>query len=267
MDCSKWSGFYKKSKERTSKFFNSVIIIPITFLLSLQPEEKDENDPAKKLLNSMRITAKCRFNAAVRLSSTNSYSFVTTTVLSLGLIFIPLYQSSGLPIPYSDKVLSMLQIFLAVAVLVYSVIIGTSKYELRSSKLDQCGVDIKVLIRRLRHDICESKTGNVTLDLEKYHKKYHVISAESENHSRLDYLQAILETRSDFNITGVKRAYLYLKMNFIRATIYIIPTMMMLFEILFILDIVGVTECFSSVLGKNNNTMPITCSYFYKIFT
>lgn len=244
-----------------------MIITPITWILSLQPEEKDENDPAKKLLNSMRITAKCRFNAAVRLSSTNFYSFITTTVLSLGLIFIPLYQSSGLPIPYSDKVLSMLQIFLAVAVLVYSVIIGTSKYELRASELDQCGVDIKVLIRRLRHDICESKSGSLILDLEKYHKEYHVISAESENHSRLDYLQAILETRSDFNITGIKRAYLYIKMYLTRVTIYIIPTMMMLFEILFILDIIGVTECFSSILGKDNNAIPITCSYFYQMFT
>lgn len=253
-------------KEITIKIFNTVIKTPIIYFFSLQPEEIDVHDPAKKLLNSMRITAKCRFNAAVRLSSTNSYSFITTTVLSLGLIFIPLYQSSGLPIPYSDKVLSMLQIFLAVAVLVYSVIIGTSKYELRASKLDQCGVDIKVLIRRLRHDICTAKANNLPLDLEKYHEKYHVISAESENHSRLDYLQAILETRSDFNITGVKRAYLYLKMNIIRATTYFIPTVMMLFEILFILDITRVTECFSSILGKDNNTIKITCSYFYKVF-
>lgn len=250
MDLSKVDIFFLHIKELIKNTFHIVITIPITWFFSLQPEEKDERDPAKKLLNSMRITAKCRFNASVRLLSVNSYSFITTTVLSLGLIFIPLYQSSGLPIPYSDKVLSMLQIFLAVAVLVYSVIIGTSKYELRASKLDQCGVDIKVLIRRLRNDICESKASGVSINLEKYHNKYHVISSESENHSRLDYLQAILETRSDFDITGVKRAYLHLKMYISRSSIYVLPTIMMLFEILFILDITGITECFGAVLGK-----------------
>ncbi|HHQ4483627.1 TPA: SLATT domain-containing protein [Aeromonas veronii] len=250
MDLSKAYIFSLSIKEFIQKTFNIAIMSPITWLFSLQQEEKDESDPAKKLLNSMRITAKCRFNAAVRLLSVNSYSFITTTVLSLGLIFIPLYQSSGLPVPYSDKVLSMLQIFLAVAVLVYSVIIGTSKYELRASKLDKCGVDIKVLIRKLRNDICESKASGVSINLEKYHNKYHVISSESENHSRLDYLQAILDTRSDFDITGIKRAYLYLKMNISKIKIYILPTTMMLFEILFILDIIGITECFRSVLVK-----------------
>ena len=65
------------------------------WLFSIQLEEKEENDPAKKLLNSMRLTAKCRFNASVRLIRISKYSFLTTTILSLGLIFIPLYQYSS----------------------------------------------------------------------------------------------------------------------------------------------------------------------------
>ena len=242
-----------KAYQRGNKFvkwlLNTIIVKPITWLFSLQPEEKQESDPAQKLLNSMRITAKCRFNASVRLERASTYSFLTTTVLSLGLIFIPLYQNSGLVIPYSEKVLSMLQIFLAVAVLVYSVVIGTSKHDLRSAALDRCGVGIKELIRKLRNDISEYKANGVSVDLERYHTDYHEISKEPENHVRVDYLFAVLESRSDFNITGIKRLFLHLKAYLMYVIPYVIPTTMMVFEVLFILDILGVTNCFTSVFG------------------
>lgn len=233
---------------------NTIFVKPITWLLSLQAEEKPEDDPAQKLLNSMRVTAKCRFNASVRLARTSKYSFLTTTVLSLGLIFMPLYQNSGLQVPYSDKVLSMLQIFLAVAVLVYSVVIGTSKYDLRAEALDRCGVGIKELIRKLRNEISESKANGVSIDMEKYHSKYHEISSEPENHVRVDYLFAVLESSVDFNITGFKRLYLNVKAYFMYSVPYIIPTSMMLFEVLFILDILGVTSCFTEIFGASKTS-------------
>ncbi|MBE4006947.1 SLATT domain-containing protein [Vibrio parahaemolyticus] len=229
--------------------FYALVVKPIIWLFSFQPEEKQEDDPAQKLLNSMRITAKCRFNASVRLERASIYSFLTTTVLSLGLIFMPLYQNSGLTIPYSDKVLSMLQIFLAVAVLVYSVVIGTSKHDLRAAALDRCGVGIKELIRKLRNEISESKGSGVSVNLEKYHADYHEISTEPENHVRVDYLFAVLESRADFKITGLKRLFLLGKAYVMYSIPYLIPTAMMLFEVLFILDILGVTNCFTEVFG------------------
>ncbi|MCR9642254.1 SLATT domain-containing protein [Vibrio alginolyticus] len=220
------------------------------WFFSLQDEEVNEQDPAKKLLNSMRITAKCRFNASVRLTRISNYSFLTTTMLSLGLIFIPLYQNSGLPIRFTDSVLSMLQIFLAVAVLVYSVVNATAKYDLRAEALDNCGVNIKELIRTLRTEISESKSSGVSLDLESYHKKYHFISAEPENHSRVDHLFAVLESSADFNITGVKRLFLYIKSYIMYFVPYIIPSAMMLFEIMFILDMLGITTVYSGVFNE-----------------
>ncbi|WP_256383185.1 SLATT domain-containing protein [Photobacterium toruni] len=237
-------------------FFNILVVKPFSWLFSLQAEEENESAPEKILLNSMRITAKCRFNASVRLERESKYAFLTTTVLSLGLIFIPLYQNSELTIPYGEKVLTMLQIFLAVAVLVYSVVIGTSKYDLRSTALDKCGVGIKELIRKLRHDISESTNNGISIDLKRYHSDYHKISTETENHIRVDYLLAVLESRSDFDITGVKRLYLYIKAYTMYLFPYIIPTSMMIFEVLFILDILGVTNCFTSIFGieRINNT-------------
>lgn len=239
------------------KFYNNLYKINNIFYLSwkrffqwvfsTQPEEKEEEDPAKKLLNSMRITAKCRFNASVRLIRISKYSFLTTTILSLGLIFIPLYQYSGLSIPYSTEVLSMLQIFLAVAVLVYSVVNATAKYDLRAQSLDDCGISIKELIRELRNVISDTKTSGKTINLEEYHKRYHIISSKPENHTRVDHLFAVLDTPTDFDITGLKRILMYIKSYSMYLIPYVIPTSMMIFEVLFILDMLKVTSYFEKI--------------------
>jgi hypothetical protein len=228
----------------------NIIIKPLEWLFSTQIEETDENDPAKKLLNSMRITAKCRFNASVRLTRISKYSFLTTTMLSLGLIFIPLYQNSGLHIPYNNQVLSMLQIFLAVAVLVYSVVNATAKYDLRAQSLDSCGISLKELIRKLRSEISESVSYGVSINLDAYHDKYHMIASEPENHTRVDHILAVLGTRSDFDITGIKRLIMYIKSWVFYSFSYAIPTAMMAFEVLFILDMLGVTHCFNSIFSS-----------------
>ncbi|MGR6838080.1 SLATT domain-containing protein [Aliivibrio wodanis] len=235
------------------EFFTVCIIKPFRWFFSMQPLEAQEKEPAKKLLKSIRVTSKCRFNAADRLKGVSSYSFLTTTFLSLGLIFIPLYQSSGLPLPYSNSVLSIIQIFLAVAVLVYSVVNGTAKYELRAESLDECGIQLKELIRKLRRDINELEMGGISVDLEKYHADYHVISTEPENHRRADYLFTILESRSDFDLTGIIRVFTLGKAYLLYSLPYIIPTLMILFEIAFIADILGVTEIFTSVLSQEAN--------------
>lgn len=225
------------------------IKLPLRWMFSLDPIEKDESDPAIKLLNSMRITAKCRFNASVRLQRLGKYSFFTTTIFSLGLIFIPLYQKSGLQLPYSGDVLGMLQIFLAVAVLVYSVVNATAKYDSRATILDNCGIQIKELIRKLRLEISESKKSGVSINLERYHNEYHIISTEPENHNRVDYVFATLESRRDFNISGLPRLLEYLKACSFYLVPYIIPTSMMVFEILIITDILRITEVFKEVFS------------------
>jgi ABC-type multidrug transport system permease subunit len=88
---------------------------------------------------SMRVTAKCRYNAAVRLQWQGKFAFFTTTVLSLGLIFIPLIQTAGVELAFGASFLNMMQIFLAVAILVYSVVIRTARYDVREETLTECG--------------------------------------------------------------------------------------------------------------------------------
>lgn len=76
----------------------------------------------------MRVTVNCEYNASVRLQKQDRFSFVTIIILSLGLVFIPLIQNAGIKLSFHSNVINMIQIFIAVAVLVYSIAISTARY-------------------------------------------------------------------------------------------------------------------------------------------
>lgn len=224
----------------------------INWVFCLSPIETEESNTVKKLLNSMRITSKCRYNAAVRLKLQSQFSFFSTTVLSLGLILIPLLQNSDIKLFFSPKVLNMLQIFLAVSILVYSVIIGTARYELRSEALNNCGDKIKDLIRKLRREVAEADKNGIAIDLKKYNSQYDDVSTKSENHSRVDFILASLEMRFDYKYTGFLRAWMYIKAIALRVLPLTIPTMLLFMEGVFIMDMLGVTSIMSSLLIPTN---------------
>lgn len=113
-------------------------------------KEKDRASEVDKIIASMKTTAVNRYNASVRLMMLGKMAFVSTTIFSLGLIFIPLMQLAGVHLKLSGDVLNAVQIFLATSLLVYSVVIGTARYELRGEQLNDCGDKIKELIRELR---------------------------------------------------------------------------------------------------------------------
>ncbi|AHG86055.1 hypothetical protein F544_8240 [Bibersteinia trehalosi USDA-ARS-USMARC-190] len=102
-------------------------------------------------------------------------------------------QNAGIKLEFPTNVLNTMSIFLAVAVLVYSVVIGTARYEARADKLTQCGDNLKDLSRELDNQ-SENSSINIT-DLE---KKYSHLISDTENHTRTDYLAATLEMRRDF---------------------------------------------------------------------
>ncbi|PKH86908.1 hypothetical protein [Colwellia sp. Bg11-28] len=114
---------------------------------------------------------------------------------------------------------------------------------------DTCGVQIKELIRKLRLEVSQKKANQEIVDLEKYHSEYHIISTEPENHHRVDYILATLEAKEDFCITGFSRLIAYGKAIFLYTLQYLIPTSMMLFELLIISDILGVTTIFCGVFA------------------
>ncbi len=208
----------------------------------LSPVEREESDVAKKLLNSMRLTSACRFNASNRLEWQGKMSFVLTTILSLGLILIPLLQNSGVKLRFEERGLNAVQIFLAISVLVYSAIIGKSRFETRSYLLDRCGNDIKDLARKLRADIYANGGDGVGgVDLERYHESYKAITMSCENHGRVDFWFAQLDLRGDFEFSCFARL-----VNSLRAWVsYLVPHFIPVFLMLVELILISEMLCFT----------------------
>jgi SMODS and SLOG-associating 2TM effector domain family 5 len=221
----------------------------ISWLCANVKRERDVKDAADKLQMSMRTTAKCRYNASVRLQHQGKFSFFTTTVLSLGLVFIPLMQNAGVPLAFKANVLNMMQIFLAVAVLVYSVVIGTARYDMRATQLTECGDKLKELIRELDKDR-EANGGTIApATLAEFQTRYSDIATDVENHERNDFRFATLEMVNDYFVCGIPRLKLYIEAQMIRAFGFILPLLLMLMEVVFITDMIGGTELLTPFLN------------------
>lgn len=221
------------------------------WLWSLSDRERKAKDSLEKLQMSMRVTAKSRYNAAARLQSQNQFAFFTTTVLSLGLVFIPLMQNAAIPLAFQSNVLNMMQIFLGVSVMVYSIIIGTARFDIRAEKLTDCGDRLKELIRTIDMERLLNKDFSIE-QLTECHRRYSDVVTDSENHARSDYDLATLEMRNDYYITGLPRLLIYLKAYFSNGLAYIMPLLMLSFEVIFITDMVGATKVLTPYLNGSS---------------
>ncbi|MDD2698829.1 MAG: SLATT domain-containing protein [Arcobacteraceae bacterium] len=208
------------------------------------------NNEVDKFLLSARITVNSRYNASVRLQRQGKFSFVTIIMLSLGLVFIPLIQNAGIKLSLSSNVINMIQVFIAVAVLVYSIVISTARYDLRAETLRECGDKLKELSREVSKEKQYSDIDNDKLTT--FQKRYTDITTDTENHEAIDFQLATLTMQRDFKITGISRAILYLKLKLWGLSVYFIPILLILFEIIFITDILGVTSIFTEYLQVQN---------------
>ena len=220
----------------------------------LYPKKQHSTDPAERMYHSLRrslrTTAKCRYNASIRLHRIGSFSFLTTTLLSLGLIFIPMIQLAEIPLAYPERVLDSLQVFFAVAVLVYSVINSTAHYETRAKSLNECGDKIKELNRKLDTEIFRARNQGTTLDLQPVNEIYSRISTASENHSRADYGLAILQATESFHVTGIPRLWLNIKVLYGNYEAYLFPAILIIAEIIIILDTLSVTHVLTGIFNS-----------------
>lgn len=149
--------------------------------------------------------------------------------------------------------MNMISIFLAVAVLVYSVVIGKSRYNSRADKLTRCGDSLKELNRELDSFIeskrKDSKEGFCENDLENFRKRYSQLILESENHDKIDYLIAELDMNNDYKITGVVRLWKYIRIYFSIIFSYLLPVCFLLGEVLFITDMLNITRVFTGYMS------------------
>jgi hypothetical protein len=193
-----------------------------------------DKDPLAKLMQNMRITAHCRYQAYKRLKRHSEIAFFTTTLLSLCLIFIPLMQNADLVLQITPKVLNMMQVFLAVLVLVYSVYIGTTRLDLRAKELNDSADRIKSLVRDMEHAI---KTDKAAADkhYEEYQRQYSDRQADSENHEDVDFYRAQLELHDDYQFGWLARINYWRKIHINLANVrFIIPIVMIAAVMIFI---------------------------------
>lgn len=208
-------------------------------------KEKDRASEVDKIIASMKTTAVNRYNASVRLMMLGKMAFVSTTIFSLGLIFIPLMQLAGVHLKLSGDVLNAVQIFLATSLLVYSVVIGTARYELRGEQLNDCGDKIKELIRELRR---KSARGGAS-EIAEIQGRYSAIIADFENHIRNDFRLTILRESDIFDVPFPARARLFIAYHasiLFQASPAII---LLLVEMILVADMFGVTSVFTPYLS------------------
>lgn len=201
--------------------------------------KREPKTPIQKLHISARVTSNCRYRAAIRLRMSSQASFIATTVLSLGLILIPLFQNAGIKLSFQASVINSMQLFLAVSVLVYSVTMAKAGYEVRAEKLNACGDNLKILSRKLDEDIAASDH-----DIKQHAKRYANIVASSENHEDIDYLISRLDMVRDYNIVGMERFILTAKSYCQLYSMYLVPVFMIATELTFFTDMIGVTSLY-----------------------
>ncbi|MCA9129809.1 MAG: SLATT domain-containing protein [Planctomycetales bacterium] len=217
------------------------------WLFSLSDSVALPTDQKDVLLRQIHLTSKCRYNASIRLKRLGRGTFLTTTILSLGLILMPMLQLARLRTAYPDPVVSSLQIFLAVAVLVYSIISATATYDTRARVLNDCADRIKHLGGELRTAL---QTG--APDLNEYAARYNGITRDSEMHSRSDYALAMLQARSQYNITGLKRLWLRVVVLVSESFPYIPSIGLLTIETILVTDMLGITSMWTPFMNALN---------------
>lgn len=213
------------------------------WFFSLADDKSLPTDQVEVLQRQCHITAKCRYNASIRLKRLGQGTFLTTVVLSLGLILVPMLQLAKLRVAYPQPVLNSLQIFLAVAVLVYSIISATASYGTRARVLNDCADRIKLLGAELR---TARKEGQV--DSTHFSERYHNITRDSEMHTRADYALAKLQATDQFNISGLKRLWSRLVVLVAEALPYMPSVALLSIEAVLVTDILGITAIWTPLM-------------------
>lgn len=194
---------------------------------------KKADSPAEKFNNTLRSSAKCRFIASDRLRTLDVVTSHTTTILSLVMILIPLLQVAGVKFHTSSELLMAIQIFIAVCILVYSVINTQAKYAVRAEKLNVCGNKIQQLQRKLYEDMSRGDE----FDLGYYRQMYDEIEVDSENHARSDFYFAKLRLNHIYEVTKFRRLYVWVNAVKRASFSYVDMIILYIFVVCMVLEI------------------------------
>jgi len=146
-----------------------------------------ESDHFDELYDRIVKTASCRFAAHDRLKDHHNASLWTITFFSMGLITIPLVQTFGLEISFSQNYVNFIQVVLAIVILVISVLLNMTNFSVRAEKMHQCAMSLNSIARRLHRHINDRSGAD---EYESFVKEYDDVLQRFDNHSTIDYLYA-----------------------------------------------------------------------------
>ena len=137
-----------------------------------------------ELYRRVDVTTRTRYNAAQRLNSHHRFSQWVVTLVSVALIAIPLLQAMNVPLGRSPQLLDAVEVFLAVLVLAYSLLLGNENYSGKAEKMLNCGLELGRLSRRLYPHLDQPHQEDL---YKEFSEEYHDILEKYENHDPIDY--------------------------------------------------------------------------------
>lgn len=177
------------------------------------PEIKDRmND----LLRRVKMTTRSRYRASERLERHHKLSQWTVSIISAGLVFIPLVQSFGISVGFDAVYLNATQATLAVLVLVYSLLLGQENFVSRSQAMHRNGIELGRFARKL------AGKGDIVPDDEylSLAEEYYDILEKYENHKPIDYIYTQLLEKPTTKYERLKYIGLWIKARVITIWLF-----------------------------------------------
>lgn len=148
----------------------------------------------EKLADNIYIVNRNYFSASKRLLLHNACSQWTLSLLSLGLIVMPLLTVTKMPLRYPQNVVDFASISLAVAVLMFSLLIGANSYSVRAERMHHAGLELNKLMREMRYFASEADRMS---KYRTFDDQYSGILSRFENVDDIDYARAKISTLKD----------------------------------------------------------------------
>jgi hypothetical protein len=178
-------------------------------------------DAYDKLKENTNAVMKNYYAASERLNFHDLFSQWTLSILSLGLIVIPLLTATKMPLRYSQNVIDFASMSLAVAILMLSLLIGANNYALRGYKMYQSGLEFNDLLRDTRQFEFDADR---MIHYQDFSSRYGNILIRYDNVSPIDNLkgQININRKKPVSISSFTQQLEYLYLSIRGMLIYII---------------------------------------------
>ncbi|MBC7968375.1 MAG: SLATT domain-containing protein [Fuerstia sp.] len=164
----------------------------------------------ERLYDRVSKTAASRFHASRRLSYHNQVSLWTISFFSLGLVFVSLVQSIGFVLPYPDKTINLVQVFLSITILVISAIMTMSNYAVRAERYHACGLEMNDLALKLERRV--EKDGTVD-EHNTFANIYGEILKRYENHHSIDFMFMKIQKSERYKLPWWYPGYVHVRFS------------------------------------------------------